>query len=214
MPNIPYPNVPPLPGVPPLSRTGNQYLGAALNVVAQFLPSNLFIGTQWAIIDPQSAEIVLSPDSFVEFDFKQDQKIPIYPLQSGAFQSYNKVAMPYEIRMTVTCSGNGPMSKTDFLEKINSLLNSLTLVDIQTPGFLYESMNLIHVDYRREAQQGATLIIAQLWFQWVRIVSNPLNQTATPSGASSTALGQVSPQIPSTLNAANGISSTISGLIK
>jgi len=212
MPLIPYPNVPPLPGVPPLSRTGAQYVGAALAVVAQFLPTDLF-GQQWAIIDNETETVVLVPDSFVDFEFKQDQKIPIYPLQAGAFASYNKVSLPYEIRVTVTCSGNGPMQKDNFINTLNQLLTSLTLLDIQTPGKTYTSVNLVHVDYRREARNGATLIIAKLWFQWVRIVTSSA-PTAQPDGESPTSNGQVSPQEPTAQNAANGVSSTSAGNIQ
>ena len=39
---IPYPNVPPLPGVPAINRNSAGYVGAALNIAAQLLPNNLF----------------------------------------------------------------------------------------------------------------------------------------------------------------------------
>ena len=140
----------------------------------------------------------MSPDSFVDFEYREEQKIPIYPLQNGAFQSYNKVGMPYDIRLTVTCSGNGKMTKGEFIQGIDKLLTGLTLVDIVTPDATYKNTNLIPVDYRRDATNGATLLIAQLWFQWVRIVSNPTVPTAQPSGAPSTSFGQLSPtSVPS-----------------
>lgn len=212
MPNIPYPNVPPLPGVPPLSRTGEQFLGEALTRAGEFIPLDLF-GQKFAIIDSNTKENAITPDSFVSFELKHDQKIPIYPMQDGAFSSYNKVGMPFDIKLTVTCGGNLQTSKKDFLDKINFLLTSLTLVDIVTPDRVYNDTNLIHVDYRREAKQGATLLIAQLWFQWVRIVSST-TQTAEPSGESSVSNGQVSPQTPSSENASNGISSSSAGDIQ
>jgi len=197
MSNIPYPNVPPLPGVPPLNRAG-AYFGAALTAVAELLPLNTFGQEGWGIIETQSRSIALTPDSFVKFEERQEAKIPIYPMQEGAFQSYNKVLMPYECRLTVTCSGNGPMSKLNFLSKISYYIETTTLVDIATPDGVYVNMNLVHVDYRREAKQGATLIIAELWFQWVRVVSSTVT-TAEPSGASPSSLGQLSTQ-SSTLN--------------
>lgn len=219
MPTIPYPNVPQLPGVPALARGNNaKFAGAALNIVGQLLPLDLF-GTTWGIVKSNSAPttsatkanffqnlfagassklatkgtVLLRPDSFIDFEYRKDQKIPTYPMQDGAFQSYNKVALPFDIRLTVTCSGNGKMKKGPFLEAVNNLLNGLDLVDIVTPDATYKSCNLIHVDYRRDATNGATIIIAQLWFQWVRIVSKSTTNTAAPSGTPSTPLGQVSP---------------------
>jgi len=193
MPNIPYPNVPALPGVPALARSNNsQFVAAALT--GEILPLNLF-GTTWGIVD-ENGSALLTPDSFVDFEYREEYKIPIYPLEEGSFQSYNKVAMPFDCRVTVSCSGNGKMSKEAFLAAIEKLLSSLTLCSVVTPNGTYKSCNLIHVDYRREARQGATLIIAQLWFQEIRIAQQPVVPTASPSGASSTSLGQLSPNTP------------------
>lgn len=197
MPNIPYPNVPPLPGVPALARSNNaQFVAAGLNIIGQLLPFSLF-GTKWGIIDKNGAAVI-TPDSFVDFEFREERKIPNYPIEQGSFQSYNKVAVPFDLRVTVSCSGNtlgvgGRMSKQAFLEAIQKLLNSLDLVSVVTPNITYNNCNLVHVDYRREARQGATLILAQLWFQEVRIAQKPVVPTAKPSGAKSTSFGQLSP---------------------
>lgn len=193
---IPYPNVPPLPGVPALNRSSSSFVGAALNVVSQILPNNLF-GTKWGIVDTKTGKALLEPDSFVNFEYREERKIPNYPIEGGGFQSYNKVALPYDVRVTVTCSGNGKMKKGAFLIAVNDMLNGLTLVDVVTPDATYTSTNLIHADYRKEARQGATLIIYQLFFQKVRIVQPPTAQTTKPSGTPKTPLGQLSP-VPST----------------
>lgn len=200
MPNIPYPNVPPLPGVPALARSNNaQFVAAGLNIIGQLLPFSLF-GTKWGIIDKNGAAVI-TPDSFVDFEFREERKIPNYPIEQGSFQSYNKVSVPFDLRVTVSCSGNtlgvgGRMSKQAFLEAIQKLLNSLDLVSVVTPNITYNNCNLVHVDYRREARQGATLILAQLWFQEVRIAQKPVVPTAKPSGAKSTSFGQLSPATP------------------
>jgi len=195
MPNIPYPNVPQLPGVPALARSNNaQFVGAALTIIGEILPLGLF-GTKWGIVDQGGASVIV-PDSFVDFEYREERKIPNYPIEQGSFQSYNKVAVPFDCRVTVSCSGNGKMSKQAFLTAIQALLNSLDLVSVVTPNVTYENCNLVHVDYRREARQGATLILAQLWFQEVRIAQKPVVPTAKPSGARSTSFGQLSPATP------------------
>lgn len=195
MPNIPYPNVPKLPGVPALARSNNaQFVGAALTILGEILPLGLF-GTKWGIVDKNGSSVIV-PDSFVDFEFREERKIPNYPIEQGSFQSYNKVAMPFDCRVTVSCSGNGKMSKQAFLTAIQKLLNSLDLVSVVTPNITYNNCNLVHVDYRREARQGATLILAQLWFQEVRIAQKPVVPTAFPSGAKSSSFGQLSPTTP------------------
>jgi hypothetical protein len=198
---IPYPNVPPLPGVPALARSG-KYVGAGLAVLAQFLPDDLF-GTKWGIIN-KAGTAVLKPDSFVDFDYKEERKIPNYPIESGSFQSYNKVALPFDCRLTVTCSGNKSTKKPAFLAAIEKLMASLELVTIVTPDGNYPGCNLVHVDYRREARQGATLIIAQLWFQEVRIAQAATVPASSPSATANTNNGQVSPT-PATTNTAGSV---------
>jgi hypothetical protein len=193
---IPYPNVPPLPGVPAINRNSAGYVGAALNIAAQLLPNNLF-GTKWAITDA-SGNLALVPDSFVNFEYKNERKIPNYPVEGGSFSNYNKVAMPFDCRCVVTCSGNGAMSKQGFLLALQNYLDSLTLLTISTPDASYPNLNLVHVDYRRESKQGATLLLVQLWFQEVRIAQkSAAPETAEPSGSASVDIGQVSPVPPS-----------------
>lgn len=196
MPLIPYPDVPPLPGVPGLNRSSAAYVAAALTVVAEFLPPDLF-GPEWSITD-QSGSWVLTPDSFVNFEYRNERKIPIYPIEEGSFQSYNKIAMPFDIRIVVSCNGNGKMTKQSFLSAIDGMLDSLDLFDISTPNQIYNDCNLIHVDYRRESRQGVSLILAQLWFQQVLISQQPAPPTTSPDGAANENVGQVSSYDPAT----------------
>ena len=209
MPLIPYPDVPPLPGVPAINRSSAGYVAAALTVVGELLPNNLF-GSKWAITD-SSGNLALIPDSFVSFEYKNERKIPNYPVEEGSFQSYNKVALPFDCRLVVTCSGNGSMSKQGFLLAIQNYLDSLTLLTITTPDASYPNCNLIHADYRRESRQGATLLMAQLWFQEIKIAQQSSVSTVQPSGASRRSFGNLSPTTPSSnfgsfsANTANGI---------
>ena len=196
MPLIPYPDVPPLPGVPAINRNSAGYVAAALTIVGELLPYNLF-GTQWSIVD-QTGSISLKPDSFVSFEYRNERKIPNYPVEEGSFESYNKVALPFDCRLIVSCNGNGQMTKANFLETIQQMLDSLDLFTINTPNYSYANCNLIHVDYRRESRQGVSLILAQLWFQEIRIAQQEAANTVEPSGAATQNNGQVQVINPTT----------------
>lgn len=139
----------------------------------------------------------LKPDSFVKFEYKKDNKIPNYPVEQGGFQSYNKVALPYEIKLTITKGGlgNNSYSVLPFMEKIQTLLSSTDILTIVTPERIYGTTNLIHFDYRKEARNGAVLLIAELTFQEVRILPTPADPTATPQSATDKNNGQVAPVI-------------------
>lgn len=134
----------------------------------------------------------LEPDSFVKFDYKVDHKIPNYPIEKGSFQSYNKVTLPYEIKLTVTKSGI--FAITPFLAQIEILLNSTRLISVVTPDHVYTTTSLISFTYRKEATNGAVLLIAELTFQEVRVLPTPSAPAAVPQADATYALGQTSPQ--------------------
>lgn len=187
---IPYPDVPNLPGVPAINRSSAGYIAAALTIVGELLPDSLF-GTKWGITF-LNGKAAISPDSFVSFEYKEEYRIPNYPLEMGSFQSYNKVAIPFDIRFTLTCSGNKKMTTTQFLQAIYYMLETTVLVSINTPDMSFLATNLVHVDYRKEATNGATMIIAQLHFKEIRLTQELLPPPAKPQGAFAKAMGQVS----------------------
>jgi hypothetical protein len=194
---ISFPNVPNLPGVPSLPQNGVIQALQVSGAAATLAKTN-----QWQIADYQYGTPVIVPDSVVEFEFRGEQKIPSYPIENGSFNTYNKVAVPFDARVTVTCGGNGSMSKTGFLAAIKVLLEGLNLVSIVTPDASYGPCNLVHVDYRRESRQGVSLIMAQLWFQEVRQAGATITPAATPDAAAPVTLGQLSPIAPTTAQSA------------
>jgi len=191
MANIPYPDVPNLPGVPAIPRSPSSPTPPINNISTAKIPNNAY-GIQWGFVDSTGVSVI-TPDSFIEFEYREERKVPNYPVEGGSFSSYNKVALPFDLRVTVSCNGNGAMSKETFLSTIEQLINSLTLINVITPNATYNNCNLIHVDYRREAKQGVSLIIAQLWFQEIRIAQQAVPATSAPSGATTYLNGQVSP---------------------
>ena len=202
---IPYPNIPPLPGVPAINRNSAGYVGAALNVVAQLLPDGLF-GTKWAILDATTGSPILIPDNFVSYERVSESKIPVYPLEQGAFASYNKVRLPKTYKLTVSCNGNKSTSKINFLTAIQKMETgknsdqSPVTVKIVTPESTSPAVCLIHTDQRREARSGATLLIFQLTFQEVISIPSPTTSTAEPSGTATQSFGQLSPTTTPTGN--------------
>lgn len=196
MPLIPYPDVPNVAGVPNVPRQ----IGAVLPDTGDQLSSDSTSYNptpQWAITD-STGNAALSPDSVIEFEYRGEMKICSHPVEQGSFSSYNKVACPFDVRMVLSCNGNGPMSRDQFLSAIETMRESTDLVSIVTPDDVYDNCNLVHVDYRREARQGVSLIMVQLWFQEVRQGSSTTTSTAQPDGADPSQQGQVSPINPTT----------------
>jgi hypothetical protein len=201
MPLIPFPDVPNAPGVPQLPAPP---IGQSASVVQSPLTSSILTGDtsndlsdlgdsdgpSWGIVD-QSGNPVITPDSVVSFEYRGDAKVCNYPVEQGSFSSYNKIAVPFDIRTVMTCGGNGAMTRDQFITTLEAMKVSTDLYNFVTPDFLYENVNLVHFDYRREARRGVTLLSVEAWFEEIResaaaIYSNPSQTTPSQANPNST----------------------------
>ncbi len=196
-----FPQVPDLPGVPALARS-------AINAVANFAAPALLtadgIATlggstsdqpQWGLFDSGGA-LVVAPDSVVDFEFRREQRIAIFPIEQGSFGSYNKVTQPYEGRLKMNKAGT-ESDRTDFLNAIDAALFSLDLYTLVMPEQTYDNANVEHYDFRRTNENGVQLLTVELWVQEVRIAGAPtFSNTKAPSGQDAQADGAVQAQTP------------------
>ena len=174
------------------------------------------LASDWMIVAAKSSSKVIVPDTVPRFEFRGDRRISDYPVEQGAFASYNKVVTPYEIRMTMVCSGglvrqaenfiqgslgisSGYMQKDVFITTLEYMLDTTDLFTIVTPDKAYENANMEHFDYKRETRNGATMLIIEAWFREVRVTASatysdggPVNSDS-PSAADPVSLGTVHP---------------------
>lgn len=157
-----YPDVPVAPGVPPVLRRGVQEAGAALPAAltkdAPGLDTNS--AARWGIFSNKGA-LALKPDSITAMEYRREFRVADYPIEQGGFESYNKVATPYDIRVTMT-KGGKLSERKDFLDQIDAIVATLDLFTIVTPERSYPNVNIVRADYRRNATQGATLLTVEL----------------------------------------------------
>lgn len=200
MPLIPFPDVPQLPGVPNLATlpgVGGLAISESLNTLS-LLGINLGPYSSWYLTD-DTGSVLIQPDTVVEFEYRGEMKVANYPVEAGSFASYNKVYIPSDARMTMACNGRGAMTRDVFLTTLEDLRRNLTLISIVTPDIVYPSFNVVHIDYRREARRGVSMIIAQIWLQEIRIANGTPNAAAQPEGVPPTFLGQLNLINPSVL---------------
>lgn len=165
-------------------------------LVADALSVTRAFGTpQWGIYGQDGSPIVES-DAVNAVQYARDYQISDYPQEQGAFQSYNKVQVPFQAKLSFIIAA----TRQGFLNSIERAVASLEFVTVVTPEVRYPSANLIHYDYRRTASHGKTLIIVEVWVEEVRVVantaqataSNPTGQaTGSTNGADSTQSGNV-----------------------
>ena len=212
----PFPNVPPGPGVPPLLRrptfpTPNVLGPNGPNAESPVLRSDSPAitheaahtrGPQWGLYDGSTAVVVA--DSVIEVERRAEQAIADYPIEGGGFQSYNKVARPYEMRLVFT-RGGSDADRTAFLDSLEVALKSLTLYTVVTPEKSYPNANVTHIDYRRSQSSGATLITADVWVNEVRTAPNPsFTNTHQPTAQGTQQGGTVQTRLPTPAEADAG----------
>jgi hypothetical protein len=218
------PDVPNLPGVPSLtSYADNAFsliVSDALSAVSSLFepawgiyiggepvitPASLVsqqLGTTFSTISSVAAligipNVVPVTASTIEFDYAADSPISTYPQEEGAFQSYDKVQLPFDLKLKLACGGSDAQRQA-FFSTLEALRTSTALVDVVTPEAVYASCNCKHVDYRRTARNGVDLILADVWFEQVRVISaTSFSNTQSPAAASTQSLGNVQPQTPS-----------------
>lgn len=162
--------------------------------------------------------------SMVEFEFKQEWPVSNYPQEQGAFQSYNKVTLPFDVRVKLACGGP-TAARQAFLQTVFAiagnqppgaaglatallgsgvpnpasapLTSSLPLFSVVTPELTYTSVTCVHVGFSRMAEKGATLIVADLWFQEISVTAVAAFQnTKSPANAGPVANGNIQPTTP------------------
>ena len=181
--------VPFVPGVPPLS---SYTVDVPILLLADALglpPSPL--APQWGIY--LDGEPVVDADSVVTFDYRQEWTVSDYPLEQGAFQSYDKVQTPFDVRVRYAAGGS-QQNRQALLDSIAVIASDLNLYDIVTPEAVYQSVNVTHYDYRRTATNGVGLLQVDVWCVEVRVTAQAQFQNVqNPASASPQTQGNVQP---------------------
>ena len=172
----------------------------------------------------KSGNPVLTPDSVLSLEWHGEERISDYPVQNGQFVSYNKVKVPFDLRMVMTCQGKNviqdalqsvtqslnqalsniglafgqPMSRDAFLRQLDEMLASTDLYDVVTPDKVYQNVNLVAYNHAKKNYEGGTLIIAELMFREVR--ESGKAKYANPTASVGDAITSSSPSAASPVN--------------
>lgn len=175
-----YPDVPAVRGVPQLRRPLTQTELRVIAFVTAAISGRLWQSSKnrprWGIYDSNN-ELVIEPDSFLTFDNRNEFRVSDFPVQQGAFATYNKVASPFEVMLRLSKSGSLD-SRTAFLNAIDSTLRTLALFTILTPERSYTNVNLIRYEVTRRGKDGAYFLTdVDLYFREIRQVAAQYSTT-------------------------------------
>lgn len=185
--------VPALLNPPSLSTVANVgNLATLVTADATIVRQLLNAKPRWGIF--LKGKLIAEADNVLSVEYRQDSRVSQYPQEQGAFQSYNKVATPFEARVQLT-KGGSEFDRSAFLKAIESAARSLDLYDVATPERTYSNANIERFDYRRTAHNGAGLITVEIWLVEVReTAKTAFTKTALASGADPKTVGAVQAQ--------------------
>lgn len=210
-----YPNVPDLPGVPQVPRQpgvtyttptiGTEATQGALWQSSQAAPT-------WGIFDLNNNQVV-TPDSVIEFANRNEWQVSSFPVQAGAFASYNKVIIPFELSVRMT-KGQSLSDRETFINQIASIAGNTTLYTVITPEWTYTPVNITRYEVSRRGASGAyflaevdvffiQIIQVNAQYSTVSQTTNAADPTAQPSVSQGNVfLQSTTPQIQSSADSA------------
>ena len=188
-----YPNVPDVAGVPPLLRDP-----LAIAVIPQLLTADLVTGwgsglaPAWGIYGSGGLPVVIA-DTVKGIEYKKEWVIATYPMESGAFASYDKVETPYTAIVEFT-SGGSLADRQLLLDSIDAISGDLNLYQVVTPEKVYVDANLQRLGYRRNGGRDSGMITVAVAVLEIRETANASGDaTQSASGAAPAEDGTVQP---------------------
>jgi len=167
--------------------------GLQNNALTQGLSALGILPPTWGIFG-RNGQVIITADTVVSLDFRKDWTVADYPLEQGAFASYDKVENPSETRIGFW-SGGSLANRQALLRSIKAVAGNLNLYDVVTPEETFTNMNITHYDYRR-VDAGAGYVSVVVWLQQIRVTVEAQLSTSEPNGATTTNDGQVQPTAP------------------
>jgi len=190
--SLPFPDVPNLPGVPPLPRspgfTQSEQLTLGVDAISNLLWHAAQQPPSWGIFSGSDTTPVLTADSIIDFAARSLWDVASFPVQQGGFASYNKVIVPaeYSVRMT---KGGTQTDRQNFLAQIAAIAGDTNLYTILTPEVSYQNCNVTRYEVTRRGAAGAYFLDVDVYFitinqasaQYQSATQNALDATAQPA---------------------------------
>lgn len=192
---------------------------------------NSIIGPGYGIYFNNGTGKALSPSSFLGVEYGADASVVSAPIESGSYNSYNKVKRPPVIRVLFVLEGWSGLagslpnltnfsltSRADMLAALDAMVEDTTTYDIETPDTTYEKYDLVRYNYRT-SDRDVTLLTVEAIFQSVLesaevTLTSTTAQSTTTANGTSLAPSAVTEKVNSSTTEAtqSGVSSALTGL--
>lgn len=191
MPSPTYPNVPVTQGVPPVRRgPSNSGLQPEQRQTRDSSGVERAARDQWGVFGEGGA-LVLEPDNIAAVGYSAEYRTADYPIEQGGFETYDKVALPFETRVVMS-KGGRLADRQAFLTKLEAIKGDRKLYSVVTPEATYRNVNIVRVQLDRAADHGATLLTVEVGLREIRqSATAAFTSSRTASGADARDNGSV-----------------------
>jgi hypothetical protein len=193
-------NVPNLPGVPSLNF--NFSILPPTLLTSDALNAGSLFQNRWGVFNSSGQGVIIF-DTFLSIDFRKGWVLADFPLEQGAFQSYDKVQTPFDVRVKFA-SGGTLTNREQLLQSVDHIAGDLNLYTVVTPEAVYNSVNVQHYDYRRTNTNGNGLITVEMWLLEIRSASGGQASTQNSQTANPVAANQTTTSLDQTQFFTNG----------
>lgn len=191
-------DVPDVPGVPSVLRAAG-FVSPSIALLASDAASLLslfFAVQQWGIY--QSGFPVITADTVASLEYQKSWTISDYPVEGGAFESYDKVYVPFNGYVRFA-AGETEANRAALLASIDAIAADLNFYDIVTPEKIFPSCNIVDYNFRRTATNGLGLLVVDVKVEEVRVTGQTTSgSTKSADNASQVNGGPVQSASPST----------------
>jgi hypothetical protein len=127
---------------------------------------------------------VITADTTVSLEWSKDWTVSDFPVETGAFQSYDKVELPFTAKLRFAAGGS-VSDRQEFLSSVSAIAPLVTLYQLAMPevGF-YPSVVVHHYGFDRRNDSGLGLLIVDVYVTEVRATATAaFTNTANPGSA-------------------------------
>lgn len=175
-------DVPNVPGVPPLLQPAG---APAIALPTLLTTDSATVGSQfpeqWGVFDQGGSPVIIF-DTVVKVEYRQGWVIADFPLEQGAFESYDKVQTPYDVRIRFA-AGKNVENRKALIQSVKERAGDLNLYTVITPEDVLPSVNVQHFDYVRTRENGLGVLQLELWLLQIRINSSQSTQVTGGANA-------------------------------
>ena len=146
----------------------------------------------WGVFNTTGSQVI-NADNVMAFEYRGEYSISNFPVQQGAFASYNKVAHPFDTSVILT-KGGSEADRTAFLLQCETVAASLDLFNIVTPEKQYLNANTTRMELSRKDVKGAFFLVVELFF--TQIVQVDAQYSASGTQGTNTANASTPDAVP------------------